>query len=360
MFWLLALILLLWAITRFYLRGENLSAYDQPRPVSCSEDSSPSAAHGEAIERLGNMTELSAAGSRRQRLKRMREYMDAMGDDVSFDGVIIPVDRDGLRGEWLVPANADPARRMLYIHGGAFMMGSPRSHRAITSRYAALLGGPVFSLDYRLMPEHARSRGIEDCRSAYRMVLEEGPEGAAPLLDLFVSGDSAGGNLVLMLSAWVRDEGLRAPSGVIALSPTTDATFTSPSLSANLATDVMLAPAFGKLMNLPRLLLLWMGLLNNRCSPAEAKISPVMDDLSGLPPTLVHASSAEMLFDDAVRYTNKAVAAGSPVELEVWDHMLHVWHIFNPDMPEAEQAFARIDSFMQRHRQAPAIGEAAA
>ena len=75
-------------------------------------------------------------------------------------------------------------------------------------------------------------------------------------------------------------------------------------------------------------------------------ISPLRGDLSRLPPLLLQASTVEMLIDDSRRYANRAVAAGSPVTLQTWDHMVHVWQIFNPELPEARQALAQIGQFL--------------
>lgn len=359
MFWLFLFVIVVWVITHFHLRGEELSAYDLPRPELFADHPEGSEEHHAAIERLGGMSEMTAGVPRSKRLHRMRDYLDEMGEDVEFDGEIRPLDSDGVRGEWLIPRVCDPGHRLLYIHGGAFVMGSPRSHRAITSHYAQLLGGPVFSLDYSLMPEKKRQQGIDDCCRAYRWILENGPDGSAPLKDLYVSGDSAGGNLALMVSAWVRDQGLRLPNGVIALSPSTDSTFASPSFTNNRATDHMLGPEFGKFSKIPRWLIAWIAYINARKTAAHPSISPVFGDLSHLPPTLLHASAAEMLYDDSVRYTNKARASGSPVDIQVWPHMLHVWQIFERDMPEAKEAFAEIARFMEAHRSSPQQWEAA-
>jgi acetyl esterase/lipase len=144
----------------------------------------------------------------------------------------------------------------------------------------------------------------------------------------------------------VRDQGLRAPDAAVALSPATDATLASPSLKANLHSDAMLGPLFGKLTKVPRTLLLWAGWIQSRIRPCDAVVSPVYGDLSGLPPVLVHASEAEMLLDDSRRYVNRAQAAGSPVKLQTWDHMVHVWHIFNPELKEAQDALEEIRKFL--------------
>ncbi len=359
MIWLIVVVVaVLVAVNLFILRGENLSAHDQPRPEVIGADAQPSAGHFTAIASLGDMNTAIQSVSRRDQLKVMRDSMDAMGEDVDFEGTITPVEQIGIRGEWIVAPGADPGRRILYIHGGAWVAGSPLSHRAITTEYSRRYGGAVFALDYRLMPEHSRQDGIDDCRAAYRWILETGPEGPGHARELFVSGDSAGGNLSLSLSNWIRDQGLQPPNGVIALSPATDATLASPSLKDNIKTDHMLGPLFGKMSRIPRFLLRLGALFNARIPPRHPSVSPVYADLSGLPPTLVHVSAQEMLLDDAVRYVNKARAQGSPVELQAWGHMLHVWHIFvRNEVEEAAHAFDQIERFMKEHS---AADEAAA
>ncbi|MEE4190735.1 MAG: alpha/beta hydrolase [Halieaceae bacterium] len=352
MIWLMVVVVaILLAINFFVLRGEDLKIYDTPRPEPLNEGREPSQAHFEAIASLGDMNTAIQSVSRRQQLAVMREHMDALGEEVEFDGQIIAVDIDGIRGEWILAPGADPDRRLLYIHGGAFVAGSPLSHRAITTEYARRYGGAVFALDYRLMPEHPRQAGIDDCRAAYRWILETSPDGPGRASELFVSGDSAGGNLSLSLSNWVRDQGITAPNGVIALSPATDNTFASPSLKFNVESDHMLGPLFGKMNRVPKLLLRLVNLFNNRMPPRHPNVSPVYADLANLPPTLVHVSAQEMLLDDAVRYVNKARSQGSPVELQAWGHMLHVWHIFVlRDMEESAHAFDQIERFMNAHR----------
>jgi acetyl esterase/lipase len=361
MVWFIAgLLLLLVCVSLFVLRGEDLRKFDHPRPVPVDSENSPSDQHREVVESFGALLEMTDSAPRREHLKLMREYLDGMGDDVVFDGEITPVEADGIRGEWVVARDADPSRRLLYIHGGAWVMGSPRSHRAITTHYAKLIGGAVFSLDYRLMPEHTRQEGIDDCRAGWRYILENGPAGPVAPTRLFVSGDSAGGNLTLSLLGWIRDEGLRAPDAAVALSPATDGTLSSPSIKNNVETDHMLGPQFGKLNRIPKWVLHWATLFGTRIRPSHPMVSPIFDDLSGLPPTLVHASEAEMLLDDAVRYVNKAQSAGSPVEIQVWKHMVHVWQIFVSDVPEAQEAFAEIDSFLRKHGAAADEGAEAA
>ena len=147
----------------------------------------------------------------------------------------------------------------------------------------------------------------------------------------------------------MRDQGLRAPNAAVALSPLTDSSFGSPSLKTNMTTDPMLGPMFKSLAKVPRSVLLWGAWLQNKIRPSHPTISPVFGDLSGLPPLLVHASESEMLLDDSRRYVNKAVAVGSPVTLQTWRHMVHVWHIFYLELQEGRDALDEIEKFLREH-----------
>jgi monoterpene epsilon-lactone hydrolase len=235
---------------------------------------------------------------------------------------------------------------VLYIHGGAFVMGSPKSHRNITSRFSAVANAAVLVIDYRLMPENTRMAGIEDCRTAYRWLLQNGPQAAGAAQRLFIAGDSAGGNLALALIAWLRDQPLRSPDAAVALSPITDSTFGGSSLKTNLKTDAMLGPMFSRVMRAPRPLLWWVSLVQNRISPSSPTVSPVYGHLGGLPPTLLQASEHEVLLDDARRYVNRAVVAGSPARLQTWAHVPHVWQMFYPQLTEAREAWDEIEVFI--------------
>jgi len=93
--------------------------------------------------------------------------------------------------------------------------------------------------------------------------------------------------------------------------------------------------------------LLWISWFINRVRPCDPRVSPAHGRLHGLPPTLIHASEAEMLLDDARRYVNKARAAGSDARLQTWHHMVHVWHAFGAALPEASEAFGRIAEFLE-------------
>lgn len=286
-----------------------------------------------------------------RRIDAARKAMDNFGGGASREPEALGVTIDrvsvgDIDAEWVLAPDSDPDRRLLYLHGGGFFVGSPLSHRPLTSVLAKRTGLSVLVVDYRLMPEHSRIRGIKDCQEAYRWILEYGPAGRGGPRELFVAGDSAGGNLTLVITAWARDQGIRQVDGAIALSPVTDSTFRSPSLRDNGETDPMLGPSVGPMMRIPRLLLLVLIMFSARMRPKNPLISPLHGDLSDLPHTLMHASEAEMLYDDCRRYAVKAEEAGSPVTLQTWPFMVHVWQIFHDVLPEANEALDEIEAFV--------------
>lgn len=346
---LLVVVALLWAIATLYLRGPALSAFDQAHGPSHNRGQTPSAENAAVIASLGGIAAMLKNVPRRQHLALLRKYMDEVFAFTDTATRLSPVNANGVPAEWVQAPNVDSQRRLLYIHGGAFVMGSPKSHRRLTAKFSELANAAVLAIDYRLMPEHPRMAGVEDCRAAYRWLLEHGPQGASPASAIFVAGDSAGGNLALSLLAWLRDQGLRAPNAAVALSPATDGTLGSPSLKANLASDPMLGPLFQWMTRIPRPLLLWAAWLQTRRRPCDPVLSPVFGNLTGLPPLLVQASGAEMLLDDSRRYVNKAIAAGSPATLQTWEHMVHVWQIFYPELPEGRAALEEAGRFLRAH-----------
>ena len=343
----------LYAATRA-LKGENLSKYDEDLPVTfeCDPDT-------DSLKKMNDYLfenfEKPAKGHKGgEPIKTKRERFEQMGTGSKFPKVTItplsiPTQWGEMDGEWVTAKNANPDKRILYIHGGAFTVGSCVSHRPLTSKLAELTGASVCAINYRLMPENKRMASIEDSRTAYKWILENGPDGPFTAKKLCVAGDSAGGNLTLSIIQWARNEGLRAADAAVCLSPATDGTFSSPSIAANISTDHMLRPMVGGLLNIPKPLLLWGSFKQLGISPSSPKVSPVFGDLSDLPPTLIQASSTEILYDDARRYTVKARKAGSDVKLQTWSNMPHVWQIFDNILPEANEALKEIASFLKGH-----------
>lgn len=345
MLWiLLAVVALIVAATFLLFRVHDLSRFDggdwAVREVA------PNPAHDEVMARIKDMGRASRGLKGKARLIALRNHLDSLGEGVDVTSDIRHSDQP--RGEWVIAPGADTRRRVLYIHGGAWAAGSPRSHRAITDKFSHLANAAVFALDYRLMPEHRFMDGIRDCRQAYTWLLNHGPEGEEKAEFMVVAGDSAGGSHTLSLLAWIRDNGVRQADAAVALSPSTDLTLTAPSNRENIRTDALLGPVFGGLSKIPLPVLWWGTLAAFRISPTNPAASPLRGNLNDLPPTLIHASTTEMLLHNATRYAAKARSEGSPVEVHTWQNMVHVWHIFSPLLPEAEQAFEDIQEFLAR------------
>jgi monoterpene epsilon-lactone hydrolase len=347
----LVLVLLAYLFTR-----DSLSKYDLPEGQRFSPaDANAVAASAAAVKALNKRLRGASGGlgkmSRSERIHSMRETMDTFFAGADTSSAVTPVDAAGVPAEWVVAPGADSSRRFLYIHGGAFMAGSPKGYRVLTDKLSEITNSAVLAIDYRLMPENKRLDCVEDCRTSYDWMLENGPEGpdATAPSAVFVAGDSAGGNLTLVLLAWIRDTQRAAPNAALALSPVTDARFVSPSIRGNLESDVILRPLAKRLAWVPGFLIGLAGRYMAGHNASDPVVSPLLGDLAGLPPILVLASDCEILRDDGRRYVNKAVEAGTDARLMLWDNVPHVWPIFYPDLPEAAEALGQVDMFFKRH-----------
>jgi acetyl esterase/lipase len=226
--------------------------------------------------------------------------------------------------------------QILFLHGGAYVTGSPALYRHILWRFAIAAEARVAAIDYRLAPEHPFPAALEDAVAAWRGLLDEGADPRRSV----VLGDSAGGGLALALLLWLRDIGSPLPAAAVALSPWTDLAMTGDSLQRNSAADPMENPD-----DIPYLVACYLG----DGDPRNPYASPLYGDLTGLPPSLIQVGSDEILRDDSVRMAERMRAAGCEVELEVWPRMPHIWHAFAPVMPEARQAIARVGAFVRQH-----------
>ncbi|MDJ0709042.1 MAG: alpha/beta hydrolase [Woeseiaceae bacterium] len=341
--------IIVWLLARIFLRGADHSQFDQPKVANVSDTPSPE--HAELERRLNDLTAQLQSVSFRERNNLLRELMDAglLGGTVDPAALGVTtdiVDAGGVPGEWVLVPGADPDRRLLYLHGGGFFAGSPASARSLTAGLSRRAGIAVLSLDYRLMPENGRHDSVADTEAAYQWLLENGPEGAAPAKEVFVAGDSAGGNLALVVSASARDNGWRQPDGVVAFSPSTDSTVAAPSYRSNIATDPVLGPPLGGFAKLPATIRVVLGFLMGKVNPAGTRSSPLFGNLAGLSPTLVQAADCEMLIDDARRYVNKARSQGTRAELQSWSGTVHVFQMFGHIIPEADQALDKAAEFL--------------
>ena len=347
---------LVFSLLTYIFTRDSLSKYDLPEGQRFSPaDATAVAASAAAVKALNKRLRGASGPLEKmpwsQRIHSMRETMDTFFAGADTSSVVSPVDAAGVAAEWVVAPGVDSSRRFLYIHGGAFMAGSPKGYRVLTDKLSEITNSAVLAIDYRLMPENKRLDCVEDCRTSYDWMLENGPQGpdATAPSAVFVAGDSAGGNLTLVLLAWIRDTQRAAPNAALALSPVTDARFVSPSIRGNLDSDVILRPLAKRLAWVPGFLIGLAGRFMAGHKASDPVVSPLLGDLAGLPPILVLASDCEILRDDGRRYVNKAVEAGTDASLMLWDNVPHVWPIFYPDLPEAAEALEQVDIFFRRH-----------
>jgi epsilon-lactone hydrolase len=194
----------------------------------------------------------------------------------------------------------------------------------------------VLGLEYRLAPENPLLAPVDNTLAAYRWLLTQGYHSRKIVL----AGDSAGSGLVVDAIVAMRYVGESLPAAGVCLSPWVDMEATGQSFVTNAAADPSVA--------MDRILCMAHVYLAGKSSQAPLT-SPLRADLHGLPPLFVQVGSIKTLLDDAKALTYRPRTAGVQVELEVWEDMPHVWQLFAPMLPEAQQAIARIGGFVGKY-----------
>ena len=243
------------------------------------------------------------------------------------------VDAGGISAEWQIVPGAIEERVLLYFHGSAMVIMSPKTHRRLTIEIAKATNMRVLSVDYRLAPEHPFPAGLEDCITAYKWLLSIGikPE------NIIIAGDSAGGNLTLASLLKLKDEGISLPAAAILISSSTDFTEESKTFYENAETDPLASG--GIFWCIPAYLA--------GKDPYKPLISPLFGELKGLPPLLIQVSKSEVLYDHSTRLYDRAKAANVNVALQEWDDMPHVFHFYFDQLPESKKAIENIGEFVK-------------
>jgi acetyl esterase/lipase len=267
-----------------------------------------------------------------------RRSFEQMVDDFSID---VPakygrVSAGGVTAEWVTAEGASDSRVVLYLHGGGYIIGSPRTHRALMANLSQEASARVLALDYRLAPEHPFPAPVEDSVAAYSWLLNEGYDPAR----IAVAGDSAGGGLTMAALVQLRYVGMPMAAAAVCISPWVDMEGLGKSMETRAAAD----PMVGK-ENLMISAKTYLG----GSDPRAPLAAPIYADLRGLPPTLIQVGDAEVLLDDSTRLAGIAREAGVEVRMDVWDDMIHVWHLFAPILPEGREAIAQAGEFIRKH-----------
>ena len=242
-----------------------------------------------------------------------------------------------LKGDWIEPIAPDHTARtrcILYLHGGAYIAMSPRTHRCLTSRLADWSDTRVFALDYRLAPEHPFPAALEDAIAAYRALIMAG----TPPSRIVVAGDSAGGGLALALLVASRDAADPLPAAAVLFSPWTDLAATGKSIVENDAADPLFFGAW-----VARQARHYLG----DTQATNPLASPLYADLTGLPPLLIQVGDGEVLLDDSRRVAEKATRSGVDATLRIWREVPHGWQLFAPILPEGRTALHEAAAFIR-------------
>jgi acetyl esterase/lipase len=243
----------------------------------------------------------------------------------------VEIEKD-LKGYWCSVPESLADRTLLFFHSGAFTAGSTEDHLGFISRIATAARARVFSIDYRLAPEHVYPAAAEDALAAYRylMLHDHPPHRIIPV------GISAGGTLALGLLLALRDQKLPMPPATICLSPAVDMLFNGASMVTNRDKD-WITPAR---LNVIRTMYI------AGHDPDDPCVSPTHANLSRLSRLYIQAGSHELLFDDISAFVKKAKWAGVVVRFEIWEGMFHCWQVFGEQVPEGLEAVEHIGAFV--------------
>lgn len=235
----------------------------------------------------------------------------------------------GLDLHWAVAPGAADERVILYLHGGAYVFGSVRTHRAVIGHLSRYTCRAVCMPDYRLAPEFPFPAAVDDARLAYGLLLEAGYMAQ----QIVIGGDSAGGGLAFALLGQLIAEGAELPAGVFAFSPLTDLRFSAPSVRSNAERDVLL-PAERAYVCAELYL--------SGQDAGDPRASPLHADMVGAPPVYLAVSEREILRDDTLRMVERFQKDGVPVTLEQHASAPHAWPVFHGLIPEAADTLRNV------------------
>jgi monoterpene epsilon-lactone hydrolase len=248
----------------------------------------------------------SATADARAQFDALMERVPPPGD-VTFEAGVV----GDVSGLWAHPASSRSGEAILHVHGGWFNFGTAKAYRHLVGHIAARAGAQAFVPDYRLAPEHPFPAAVHDVLACYRGLDQSGMRRIA------ITGDSAGGNLALVLASYVTSRAVSATAtlvGAAALSPVTDLTLSGETYETRADAD----PLFTR-PQVAELVRSYFG----RTDPNDPLASPLQGTFSGLPPIRIHVGDDEVLLDDSRRYVESAAAAGVDARLEVWMGMFH-------------------------------------
>ena len=263
-------------------------------------------------------------------VEQMRQDWDEFFPPPSSDISVRPDTIGGVPVSWIAAPVASDNRLFVYVHGGGFRIGSPRSHGDLIARLSAASRATGLAIDYRLAPEHPFPAAIDDVVAVLAALKTN-------IGTVSVIADSAGGALVLSAVQVLRERGATLPAALVLLSPWVDLQTRGKSYETCAATDTIHQRKM--LVNLATSYL-------READSASPLASPIEADFTGFPPMLIHVAEGEVLLSDAETLAERAAAAGVPIELATWPGMIHVFQQFPAELAEARVAIDAIAAFI--------------
>ena len=230
--------------------------------------------------------------------------------------------------------NAQEDRIILFFHGGIFTTGSTKDHLDLCGKLSHASGFCVFSIDYRLAPEHKFPDAVEDCLMSYLWLLKKGFEPS----QIVLAGISAGGTLALSTLLSLRDSGVELPAAAVCMSPVVDMLFEGHSIVTNRGKDWITQER----LEMSRKVYL-KG--NNLTLPLA---SPLYADLHGLPPIMIQVGNHELLLDNIIKFYEKAIDSDVEVTFELWKDMFHSFQIFSSAVEEGQNAIQSAGEYIKK------------
>jgi monoterpene epsilon-lactone hydrolase len=204
----------------------------------------------------------------------------------------------GIPGFWVRPAQFRSGEAILYLHAGWFLLGTAKASRHLVAHVVARVGAPAFIPEYRLAPEHPFPAAVDDVMACYRGLAKSG------IRRIAITGDSAGGNLALVVASSVTAEDFPAKATLVAVavgSPVTDLTLSGETYETRAEAD----PFFTR-SQVAELVHAYL----DSADPKHPLASPLFARFSGLPAIRIDVGDDEVLLDDTRRYVERAIAAG--------------------------------------------------
>ena len=221
---------------------------------------------------------------------------------------------------------------ILYLHGGAYCIGSAKTHGGLTANLAKKCRAKVFVPEYRLAPEHAMPAAIDDCLNCYEWLLSEGHKPS----QIIIAGDSAGAGLVMATALRLKEKNLAQPAGLVLMSPWVDLTLENLN-KVNDKVDPLL-----RWTNLKPAAKLYL----NGADPKDPLASAIFADLSGLAPMLIQVGSEEILLGDAQKLYDQAQKCQVDVSFNLYQQGWHVFQLQAGLLNMADQAIDEISLFI--------------